>query len=407
MSCRRWFNLLAALTTAIVLAPAVASAGPGGPGGAGGPAALGGALVRCSAVTNPARLSGCGTDPLTQGMATIDNVGNVDVEVSGAGATETYAVVFRSPNGSSSTPVGNLTTDSSGDGSLREKTFFAFGSVGAGNLVLTRSGDGDEYVTGFAVPASSTTTRSSFPGPRGPGLEAGLVKCGSVGVPAGLTGCGVDTLSRGSVDIEGDGSLAILISGAAASQTYTAVLRSPAGTQTALGSLTTNSRGSGTLTKTGAFAAGTTASGTVVLQRGGHDQFLSGFDVNQKPIVPVVSEANLVTCAAVVASNSVLTGVETCGTDPLTQGSAQVNASGQLSVRLMGAAPSTSYEVFFRLVDSGSSADVNTGLALTTDTSGNANGSVTFFKSGTATAGNLVVKNAALDDEFMTGFVVN
>jgi len=337
-------------------------------------------------------------------MATIDSAGNVDVEVAGAAVSQTYAVVFRPPNGSSSTPIGNLTTDSSGDGSLREKTFFAFGSVGAGNLVLTRSGD--EYVTGFAVPASLTATGSGFAGPRGPGLEAGLVTCGSVGVPAALTGCGTDTLSRGNVDIEG-GSLAILISGAAVSQTYTAVLLSPAGNQTALGSLTTNSKGSATLTKTGAFTPGTTASGTVVLERGGSDQFLSGFDVNQKPIVPVVSEANLVTCAAVVASNAALASVETCGTDPLTQGSAQVNASGQLSVRLTGAALSTSYEVFFRLVDSDSSADVNTGLALTTDASGDANASVTFFKSGTATAGNFVVKNAGLDDEFMTGFVVN
>jgi hypothetical protein len=416
MADRRWFKSLAAslaLITAIALAPAMASAagGPGGPPGQrgrvgpGGPAALGGALVQCSAVKAPGSLSGCGSDPLSQGMATIDNVGNVDVEVSGAAASQTYGVVFRSPNGGSSTTIGNLTTDSNGDGSLREKTFFAYGNVGAGILVLTRSGD--EYVTGFAVRASSTPLSSSSAGPGGPGLETGLVTCGSVGVPAALTGCGTDALSRGNVDIEGDGNLAILISGAAASQTYTAALRSPTGAQSALGSLTTNSKGAGTLTKTGAFAAGTTGSGTVVLQRLGDDQFLSGFYVNQKPISPVVSEANLITCAAVVASNSALTSVETCGTDPLTQGSAQVNASGQLSVRLTGALPSTSYQVFFRLIDNSGSADTNTGLALTTDASGDANASVSFFKSGSASAGSFVVKNAALDDEFMTGFVVN
>ncbi len=63
------------------------------------------------------------------------------MEVAGAGVSETYAVVFRSPNGGASTSIGSLTTDTSGDGSLRDKTFFAFGKVGAGNIVLTRSGD--------------------------------------------------------------------------------------------------------------------------------------------------------------------------------------------------------------------------------------------------------------------------
>jgi hypothetical protein len=404
MSDRKWLNSLTALI-AMILIPAAtwAGGGPRGPGAFGGPATLGGALVKCGSVTNPAALSTCSTtpDPLTQGMATIDSLGDVEVEVAGAGVSETYAVVFRSPNGGASTSIGSLTTDTSGDGSLRDKTFFAFGKVGAGNIVLTRSGD--QYVTGFAVPAASTTTHPAF---AGPGFEAGLVTCGSVNAPAVLTGCGSDTLSRGNVDIEGDGNVAILISGASASQTYTAVLRSPNGSQTALGSLTTKSNGSGTLTKASAFAAGITGSGTVVLQRGGSDQFLSGFDVDQMPIAPIVSEANLVTCAAVVTSNSSLTSEEMCGTDPLTQGSAQVNASGQVSVRLTGAEPSTSYEVFFRLVDGGSSTDVNTGLTLTTDTSGDASASAVFFKSGTATAGNFVVKNAGVD-EFLTGFVVN
>ncbi len=408
----RWLNSLAVLI-AMVLVPmaAYAAGGQAGRGGLAGPASLGGALVKCAAVTRPATLSTCaGTaDPLTQGMATIDGVGDVDVEIAGAAASQTYAVVFRSPNGGSSTSIGNLTTDASGDGSLRDKTFFAFGSVGAGNIVLTRGGD--QYVTGFAVPAASISARSGFVGPGAPGFEAGLVTCGTVNVPAALTGCGSDTLSRGNVDIEGDGNLAILISGAATSQTYTAFLRSPNGTQTALGTLTTNSMGSGTLTKTGAFTADTTGSGTVVLQRGGSDQFLSGFDVDQKPIVPIVSEANLVTCMAVVTSNSTLlpASLETCGADPLTQGSVQVNASGQVTVRLTGATPSTGYEVWFRLIDNGSSADVDTGLALTTDTSGDANGSATFFKSGTSTAGNFVVKNAGAGglDEFLTGFVVN
>ena len=83
-----------------------------------------------------------------------------------------------------------------------------------------------------------------------------------------------------------------------------------------------------------------------------------------------------------------------------------VNASGQVTVRLTGATPGISYKVYFRLIDNGSSADADTGLALTTDTSGDANGSVTFFPSGTATAGNFVVKSGTLD-EFLTGFIVN
>ncbi len=73
MTDRKWLNSLTALI-AMILIPAAtwAGGGPRGPGAFGGPATLGGALVKCGSVTNPAALSTCSTtpDPLTQGMAT-------------------------------------------------------------------------------------------------------------------------------------------------------------------------------------------------------------------------------------------------------------------------------------------------------------------------------------------------
>jgi hypothetical protein len=74
-----------------------------------------------------------------------------------------------------------------------------------------------------------------------------------------------------------------------------------------------------------------------------------------------------------------------------------------LEVGLSGARSKTAYEVFFRPINN--SGDTDTGLALTTDQSGNAKGSRSFVKSGTTGAGTFVVKGGGFD-EFLTGFAV-
>lgn len=350
-------------------------------------------LVQCASVTTPALLSGCGSDPLTRGAASVNDQGDVEIVVVGAGAGETYAAVFRSPDGSSSFSIGNLATDGNGNGTIRKDSFFSLGKAGAGNIVLTR-GALDEYVTGIRV-------KSTNPGSHaGPDFRPALIRCGDVNVPGAAPNCGTDTLKSGSVDIESDdGDLSIQVNGASANSNYAAVLRAPNGTELPIGGFGTNSKGKGRLNVSSDFAPGTIGSGTVALKRSGADQFLSGFKVTQKPAPKTLTKSNLVRCIDVNLPPS----LSNCGTDPLNHGSAQLDQNGKLQVSLGGALPTTAYEVYFRPIDN--SGDADTGLALTTNQNGNAKGSKSYVKSGTTGSGNFVVKSGGFD-QFVTGFAV-
>lgn len=109
-------------------------------------------LVRCAAVNQTETLSGCGGDPLAAGRAKINAGGKVEVGVVGAAPSTSYAVVYRSLSGSSSTErsVGALTTGADGTGRLQVTHAFAAGSIGAGAVVLERSGS-DQFMTGFKL----------------------------------------------------------------------------------------------------------------------------------------------------------------------------------------------------------------------------------------------------------------
>jgi hypothetical protein len=75
-------------------------------------------------------------------------------------------------------------------------------------------------------------------------------------------------------------------------------------------------------------------------------------------------------------------------------------------VILNGAGVSTSYEVFFRPINSDSSGDVDTGIAITTDANGDGKGAKTSFAgSGSIAAGNFVIESGGFD-QFITGFSV-
>jgi hypothetical protein len=359
-----------------------------------GAASLSAPLVQCASVAVPAVLSGCGSDPLTRGAASINDQGDLEIVVVGAGANQTYTAVFRSPDGTTLSSIGNLVTDASGNGTITKNTLFALGKAGAGNIVLARTVD--EYVTGISVKSASPGSHA------GPDFRPALIRCSDVNVPGAGSNCGTDTLKSGSVDIESDdGDLSIEISGASARSTYTAALRPVSGSALNLGSLGTDSKGKGRLDLSSAFPAGTLGTGTVALQRNGdsHDQFLSGFKVTQKPTPKTLTKSNLVRCLDVNLPPS-LAG---CGLDPLNHGSAQLDQNGKLEVGLSGARSKTAYEVFFRPINN--SGDTDTGLALTTDQSGNAKGSRSFVKSGTTGAGTFVVKGGGFD-EFLTGFAV-
>ena len=378
---RKWPAALLAAPVALCLASGLARA-----------ATFDAPLVQCKAVATPAALTTCATvqDPLKHGGATINDQGDVTVIVIGAATNTTYAVSLVSNDGTQTTSLGNLKTGAEGDGAFRKDAFFKFGTVGAGNVVLT-SGGGEEFVTGLSISSNGLESARDF--------QPALVRCTDVTVPGTLSACGSDSLSRGRVDIENsDGALAIHVTGARPSTSYTALLRSPTGTTAPLGTVgPTDKAGNGMLITAAAFAPGTIGSGEVVLQSSSTDQFVSGFRVDQKFVRPEVSASNLVACGSV--TDPILTN---CGSDPLDRGSYEVNAAGAVNVKLDGASPSTNYELFFRPLDD--SGDMDTGIAVPTNALGNAEtGLKKFFTKDTVASGTFVVKSGTFD-EFVAGY---
>ena len=165
-------------------------------------------LVKCQSVTTPAVLTTCAAsqDPLTRGGATISAQGDVTVIVFGAATNTTYNVSLVSNDGTQTLAIGNFMTDASGDGYLRKDAYFKFGTVGAGNVVLSSSG-GEEFVTGISISSNGLESARDF--------QPGLVRATDVTVPGTLSNCGSDPLASGHVDVENDdGALSIHVNGA-------------------------------------------------------------------------------------------------------------------------------------------------------------------------------------------------
>ncbi len=358
-------------------------------------------LEQCKAVTTPAALTNCAAtqDPLKSGGATINNQGDVTVLVYGAATNTTYTITFVSGDGTQSSAIGSLKTGAGGNGALRKDAFYKFGTVGAGNVVLSGAG-GEEFVTGLTISSNGLESARDF--------QPGLVRCTDVTVPATLSSCGSDSLNSGHVDVENDdGALSIHVSGARPATTYTALLTSPSGgTPITLGTVGPSDKaGNATLVVPAEFKPSTIGSGSVVVESGTTDEFLSGFKVNERFVRPAISASNLVPCGEV--TDPILSN---CGSDPLDEGSYEVNAGGQIIVRLTGAEPSTNYEVFFRPLDDSGSGDVDTGIAVPTNVLGNAeSGPKAYFTANTVNAGTLVLKHSGTGqpDEFVAGYKVH
>jgi hypothetical protein len=352
-------------------------------------------LNQCKAVAVPAPLTNCASvqDPLWRGGATINDQGDVTVIVVGAATNATYAVALVSADGTQSTSIGSLMTGAHGDGAFRKDAFFKFGTVGAGNVVLS-SGGGAQFVTGLLISSNGLESARDF--------QPALVRCTDVTAPGTLSSCGSDSLSKGRVDVENaDGALSIHVVGARPSTSYTALLRSTGGTTTPLGTVgPTDKSGNGMLVVPAAFAANTIGSGSIVLQSSSTDQFVSGFKVDQKFVPPAVSESSLVPCGSV--TDPILAN---CGSDPLDKGYYKVEAGGQVSVALAGASPSTNYEAWFRPLDN--SGDVDTGIAVPTNAVGDAKTAPKiFFTANTVASGTIVIKRqgSGEPDEFVAGY---
>ncbi len=379
---------------AAIAAIAISAAGGMIPGSAS--AFFSAPLVQCQAVTAPATLSNCGTDPLTAGIASIDDQGDLEVSLSGAAVSETYTATYVGPDGKS-IPLPNISTGVHGNGLLRHGVFFALGKIGAGNIFLARAGE-TQFVTGIAIEASNGVHALADFRPE-------LVSCAAVTVPDAITGCGSDAFKNGQVEFDSvDGDVNVQVEGAGAASTYTVVLRS-GGTDFPLCTLgPTTSKGNGQCTAAAIFGAGTIASGSVVLIRDGKDQAYSGFRVSLKPRPKAASASGLVQCQNVTygLAGATLSG---CGIDPLTSGSAVLGSKGVLSVNLVGAASSTTYEVFFRPINSTSTSDLDTGIAILTDANGNGKGSAALTPSDAVGSGTFVVKEGDTD-EFLGGFTI-
>ena len=356
------------------------------------------ALEPCQAVTTPAALTTCAAtqDPLKGGGAVISDEGDVTVTVLGAATNTSYTITFASNAIPPQTvTIGNLMTNANGNGNFRKDAFFKFGTVGAGNVVLTSSA-GEEFVTGLTVSTLGLGTRRDF--------QPGLVRCTDVTVPATLSGCGSDSLNTGRVFVEeDDGATLIHVGGARPSTSYTALFVAPSGTSVTLGTVgPTNKAGSATFvqgTPNPDLPLNTIASGEIVLQSSSTNEFMSGFKVDQKFVAPKVGASSLVACGSV--TNPVLS---TCGSDPLDNGSFKVEAGGQISVTLKGASPSTNYEAWFRPIDD--SGDQDTGIALPTDANGDSKtGAKKFFAANTVASGTIVIKHSTDDeDQFLGGY---
>jgi hypothetical protein len=386
----RWMGAALTLGVMVWMFPALANA------------EFAGTLVECTQVTQPAALTTCASsqDPLTRGVATIDGEGDLDVVLVGAGTAQPYTVFFHSIDGNE-IQLATITTGPNGNGSKSKYSQFAFGKNGAGYIVLRRmGGSGDQYVTSLFVETSGAmTTRASF--------HVDLMACKAVNDPDAISDCGSDSFKSGSVNVSSDTGIVIVqVNGAEVGATYDVFLRSPAGgNPLSLGTVgPTDSKGDGQSSSTTVPFA-TIAAGTVVLTRSGADQAYGGFRVTEKPPKRPATGSGLVRCidvnfpAALNDSNAV------CGTDPLTSGSAILSQSGKLTVNVSGAAPTTTYEVFFRPIDSDGTADMDTKIGLTTDSSGNGKASGTAATSGDIAAGSFVLKNDS-NDEFLSGFSI-
>jgi hypothetical protein len=108
-------------------------------------------LVRCVDVTQPATLANCGADPLTGGgTAEISQEGEVEISIAGAEPNVTYRVVYHSLDGAAEGIIGELRTDSTGNGHLDVEGVFSTNQVAAGYIVLARGGT-RQFVTGTRI----------------------------------------------------------------------------------------------------------------------------------------------------------------------------------------------------------------------------------------------------------------
>jgi hypothetical protein len=345
------------------------------------------ALVRCSEVTYPAPLTGCGTDPLREGQIEIKKNGDLDASVKGALPSSIYEIVLHPLGGANQSAnqsiIAVLATDARGDGRVRASSIFDLFDAGAVAFSLGRNGS-VEFVAGFHDEKE---------------FEAGLIPCGAINVPAVQTGCGTDPIRSGSVKIK-HGDLRVDLN-AGRYLTYDVVFRPlGGGADVPLGTLTTTHHGRGQLRLDNFVPEETVGAGNVVLRRDSLDQFVTGFlSIHRRAPKVAKIHSGLVRCAEV----NTLARLTECGFDQLNKGEVLIDEKGDVKVHLHGAVAGAQYEIVFVSFDA--STEVSLGT-LTTNPAGNGHAFLRdAFPVGAVGTGNVVIKREGVD-QYVTGFVV-
>ena len=373
------------LVTLIVLTAAVVAVMPAQAHQSGSDAEA--ALVRCSEVTYPAPLTGCGTDPLREGQIEVKKNGDLDASVRGALPTSIYEIVLHPLGGANQSAnrsiVAVLATDATGAGRVRSASAFDLFQAGPVAFSLGRNGS-VEFVAGFHDEKE---------------FEAGLIPCSAINLPAVQTDCGTDSIRSGSVKIK-HGDLRVDLN-AGRYLTYDVVFRPlGGGSDVPLGTLTTTHHGRGQLRLDNFVPEETVGAGNVVLRRDSLDQFVTGFQSIRRRAPKVARiHTGLVRCAEV----NTLAQLTDCGFDQLHKGEVMIDEKGDVKVHLHGAVPGTQYEIAFVAFDA--STEVMLGT-LTTNPAGNGHAFLRdAFPVGAVGTGNVVIKREGVD-QYVTGFVV-
>jgi hypothetical protein len=233
-------------------------------------------LVRCTDVTVPGTLSGCGSDSLNSGRVDVEeDDGATLIHVSGARPSTSYTALFVSPSGTSVTLGTVGPTNKAGSATLLVGTpnpELPLNTIASGEIVL-QSSSTNEFMSGFKVDQKFVRPKVG---------ASTLEPCGSVTDPV-LTNCGSDPLDNGSFKVEAGGQIIVTLKGASPSTNYEAWFRpvDNSGDQDTGIALPTDANGDAKSTGK-FFTANEIASGTIVVKHTADDfdQFLGGYETH-------------------------------------------------------------------------------------------------------------------------------
>ena len=238
-------------------------------------------LMACSAVNDPGKITGCGSDVFKGGSISVNSdTGDIIIQVNGAEADATYTAELRSPNGSSTLSLGTVGPTDSNGRATADMGAVPASTIAAGTVVLTRN-SADQAYGGVRVTEKQ---------PRRPATGAGMVRCIDVNTPTGATPsdlgdvCGTDQLIAGSAVLSQSGKLTVKLNGAEASTSYEVFFRPIDGAangdndQDTGIAIATDSSGDGAGSGSAA-KSGNIGSGVFVVKNAGTDEFFAGYSI--------------------------------------------------------------------------------------------------------------------------------